>query len=64
MIKKIEYCQIDYPHYPSEDDLNKMGEEGCELVCIESFEKRLFDDDLAYSYTEKIYKATFKREIK
>ena len=40
-----------------------MGEEGCELVCIETFEKRFFDDDLAYSYTEKIYKATFKREI-
>lgn len=63
MIKNFEYCQIDYPHYPSEDDLNKMGKEGCELVCIESFEKRFFDDDLAYSYTEKIYKATFKREI-
>jgi hypothetical protein len=63
MIKKFEYCQIDYPHYPSEDDLNKMGKEGCELVCIESFKKRFFDEDLAYSYTEKIYKATFKREI-
>ena len=63
MTKKFKYCQIDYTKYPSEDDLNKMGEEGCELVCIETFEKRFFDDDLAYSYTEKIYKATFKREI-
>ena len=63
MEKKFKYCQIDYPKYPSEDDLNKLGEIGWELVCIESFEKRFFDDDLAYSYTEKIYKATFKREI-
>lgn len=62
-MRKFKYCQIDYTSYPSEDDLNKMGEEGYELVCIEPFEKRFFDDDLAYSYTKKIYKATFKREI-
>lgn len=62
-MRKFKYCQIDYMNYPSEDDLNKLGEEGCELVCIEPFEKRFFDDDLAYSYTKKIYKATFKREI-
>ena len=63
IIKNFEYCQIDYTNYPSEEDLNKMGNEGCELVCIETFEKRFFDDDLEYSYTKKIYKATFKREI-
>lgn len=62
-MRKFEYCQIDYFNYPSEDDLNKMGKEGCELVCIETFEKKFFDDDLAYSYTKKIHKATFKREI-
>lgn len=62
-MRKFEYRQIDYGHYPSEDDLNKMGKEGCELVCIEPFEKKFFDDDLVYSYTKKIYKATFKREI-
>ena len=61
-MKKFEYCQIDYTNYPSEDDLNKMGEEGWELVCIETFEKKFFDDDLSYSYTKKIHKATFKRE--
>ena len=53
MRKKFKYCQIDYPCYPSEGDLNKLGEEGWELVCIESFEKRFFDDDLVYSYTKK-----------
>ena len=63
MIKTFKYCQIDYPKYPSENELNKMGAEGCELICIEQFEKRFFDDDLAYTYTEKIYKATFKKEI-
>lgn len=62
-MRKFKYCQIDYANYPSEDDLNRMGEEGCELVCIEPFEKKIFDDDLLYSYTRKIYKATFKREI-
>jgi hypothetical protein len=62
-MRKFKYCQIDYPHYPSEGDLNKMGEEGWELVCIETFEKRFFDDNLAYSYTQKIHKATFKKEI-
>ena len=62
-MRRFKYCQIDYTKYPSENDLNKMGEEGCELVCIETFEKKFFDDDLAYSYTEKIYKATFKKEI-
>lgn len=62
-MRKFEYYQIDYTNYPSEDDLNKMGKEGCELVCIEPFEKRFFNDDLLYSYTKKIYKATFKREI-
>lgn len=62
-MRKFKYRMIDYTNYPSEEDLNKMGEEGCELVCIEPFEKRFFDDDLAYSYTKKIYKATFKKEI-
>lgn len=63
IMRKFKYCQIDYANYPSEDDLNRMGAGGYELVCIEPFEKRFFDDDLAYSYTQKIYKATFKREI-
>lgn len=62
-MRKFEYCQIDYMNYPSEEDLNKLGEIGWELICIETFEKRFFDDDLLYSYTKKIYKATFKREI-
>lgn len=62
-MKKFKYHQVDYYSYPSEDDLNKMGEEGCELICIETFERKFFDDDLVYSYTKKIYKATFKQEI-
>ena len=62
-MRKYEYCQMDYKKYPSEDDLDKMGTYGWELVCIEPFENRLFDDDIGYSYTTKIYKATFKREL-
>lgn len=61
-MKKFEYYQVDYFNYPSEEELNELGEIGWELVCIETFEKRFFDDDLEYSYTRKIHKATFKRE--
>ena len=43
-MKKFEYCQIDYFNYPSEDELNKMGEIGWELVCIGASEKRTFYD--------------------
>ena len=63
IMRKFKYCQIDYANYPSEEDLNKMGKEGCELVCIEPFEKRFFDDDIVYTYTKKRYKATIKKEI-
>lgn len=62
-MRKFEYCQIDYTNYPSEDELNKMGAVRCELVCIETFEYKYFDSILEDSYTKKIYKATFKREI-
>ena len=62
-MRKYKYCQIDYANHPSEDDLNRMGAEGYELVCIEPFKKRFFDEDIAYIYTGEIYKATFKREV-
>jgi hypothetical protein len=63
MEKNFKYCQIDYPCYPSEGDLNKLGEIGWELVCIEGFAWKYFDSMLESSSTKKIYKATFKREI-
>ena len=62
-MKKFEYWQTDYTNYPSEEDLNKLGEMGWELICIEPFEKRFFDYDFESSYTKKIYKSTLKREI-
>jgi hypothetical protein len=63
MEKKFKYCQIDYPCYPSEGNLNKLGEIGWELVCIETFENELFDKIFEKFYKQKTYKATFKREI-
>lgn len=63
MEKKFKYCQIDYPKYPSEEDLNKLGEIGWELVCIEAFETRMWDNALGSHYTKKFNKATYKREI-
>ena len=63
MEKKFKYCQIDYPKYPSDGDLNKLGEIGWELVCIKTFENELFDSIFEKFYKQKTYKATFKREI-
>lgn len=63
MIKKFKYCQIDYPKYPSVEELDKMGEEGWELVCIEFFETKAWDIFLESHYTKKFNKATFKKEI-
>lgn len=63
MSKKFKYCQIDYPCYPSEGDLNKLGEIGWELVCIKTFENELFDPMFKNFHIQKTYKATFKREI-
>lgn len=62
-MRKFEYCQIDYFNYPSEDDLNKMGKKDVNQYVLKHLKKKFFDDDLAYSYTKKIHKATFKREI-
>ena len=62
-MRKFEYRQIDYGHYPSEEDLNKLGEIGWELVCIKTFENELFDSVFEKFYKQKTYKAKFKREI-
>lgn len=62
-IRKFEYCQIDYMNYPSVEELDKMGKEGWELVCIEFFETKMWDYELESHYTKKFNKATFKREI-
>lgn len=63
MEKKFKYCQVDYPKYPSVEELDKMGEEGWELVCIEFFETRMWDNILGSHYTKKFNKATYKKEI-
>ena len=63
MANFIKYFQIDYPKYPSVEELDKMGEEGWELVCITPFENKLFDTMLEKYYIQKIYKATFKKVI-
>lgn len=60
IIRNFEYCQIDYTNYPSEDDLNKMGKEGCELVCIETFEK----NSLTMTWNIRILKKYIKQHSK
>lgn len=63
IMRKFKYCQIDYTKYPSVEELDKMGEDGWELVCIEFFETKMWDVFLGSHYTKKFNKATFKREI-
>lgn len=62
-MKKFKYRQIDYFTYPSEEELNEVGEMGWELLYIEPFEKIFLHKELKSSCTRKIYKATFKQEI-
>ena len=63
MAKKFEYLQVEYSKFPSATELNEEGEDGWDLVEIHQEEKRFYDCDIEYSYIEKIYLATFKREI-
>ena len=53
MRKTFKYCQIDYPKYPSVEKLDKMGEEGWDLVCIETFENELFDSIFKNYYNSR-----------
>lgn len=62
-MKKFEYQQIEYSHYPSLEELNEKGLDGWEIVHIFPIKKRYFDSFLNSYYTKEIYKVTFKREI-
>ena len=62
-MKKFEYQQVEYSHYPSPGELNKEGINGWEFVHIFPIKKRYFDSFLNSHYTKEIYKVTFKREI-
>lgn len=63
MANFIKYFQINYPEYPSVEELDKMGEEGWELVCIKTFENEWFDSILEKYCMQKTHKATFKKVI-
>lgn len=62
-MKRIEYQEIEYSHYPSPEELNEEGKEGWELIYVFPTEKKFWETDLEYYYTKEIYKATFKREF-
>jgi hypothetical protein len=62
-MKRFEYQQIDYNQYPSPEELNEEGDEGWEMICIDEITKKYFDTVLVSSYSKKIYRVTFKREI-
>lgn len=62
-MKKFQYIQIDYNHYPSAKELDEEGAHGWELLFVYQFEKTCFDINLEYHYKKTVYRATFKREI-
>ena len=63
MAKKIEYLQVEYSKFPSATELNEEGEDGWDLIEIHQEDKRFYDCEIEYFYIQKIYLATFKREI-
>lgn len=62
-MKKIEYRQIEYSHYPYPEELNKEGIDGWEVIHILPINREYFNSDLEFYYTKEMYKVTFKREI-
>ena len=62
-MKKFEYQQVEYNHYPSPKELNEEGINGWEFVYIFPTKREYFDSELEFYYTKEIYKVTFKREI-
>jgi hypothetical protein len=36
---KFEYTEIDYEHYPTIDDLNKLGQEGWQVWKMKKYSK-------------------------
>ena len=62
-MKKFEYKQIDYKHLPSPEELNKEGADGWEMICTDEIIKKCFDMECSSSYSLKIYRVTFKREV-
>ena len=62
-MKRFEYKQVNYSNYPSPEELNKEGDNGWEMICLDEITKKYFDTELLSSYSKKIYRVTFKREI-
>lgn len=62
-MKRFEYQQVDYSQYPSTKELNEEGDEGWEMICADEITKKCFDTERFSSYSKKIFRVTFKREI-
>ena len=61
-MKKFEYFQVEYSKFPSATELNEKGAKGWDLAEIHQEERKFFDC-LEQCYRQKIYLATFKREV-
>ena len=62
-MKKFEYRQVNYSNYPSASELNEKGSDGWEMICMDEITKKYFDNELQSSYSKKIFRVIFKREI-
>lgn len=62
-MKKFEYQQVEYKHYPSPEELNEEVANGWEIVLSDKFIKQFWDSGLECYYKQEFYRATFKREI-
>ena len=62
-MKKFKRLQVEYSHYPSQEELNKEREEGWEFMDVYHYDRGFLDSELGIYYAVKIYIARFKKEI-
>ena len=55
-MKKFEYLQVEYSHYPSPEELNEEGANGWEFVMIDKFTKQFWTCDwFSFHDTKQVY---------
>ena len=53
-MKKFEYQQVEYSHYPSSDELNEEGADGWEFIHVFPIKKEYFDSIRILLYKRNI----------
>jgi len=66
-MKKYEYCEKSFKHIDLIEELNKIGEEGWEAICIEGFNGKPYydyDNGLKVEVCDRMTWALCKREVR